>query len=265
MVGEERATQLLGGVMTSRMQLQVEGGAATRALVQRLALANLEKMRVPQWRLVDTIDAAPLYEALDRRFPRSNEEGESSRDFSDYARTQATAYYFLATVKSGRQSEAERALDDLSRDDNAYIPRDAFAALERAGLGESVYKFLDAQLAKRPQLRAWDVYIEQAAKTGHSADALALIERLMARRDLPEYVVVDLRTRRIAALLAADRVDPAVKEFRVLLAGAACAWAAGSGGTSRCRAPGCQVGPIARPQGSRRPWLRLRVGREPPR
>jgi tetratricopeptide (TPR) repeat protein len=217
MVGEARATELLQDVALSPTMLSIEGGAATRGLVRRLVIADVARMRVPQWSLVDSVDAAPLYQAIQQRFPRPEEQSGESGMF-DWQRRVATLYHFLAMVKDGKQAEAEEALSDLAGNNDIYVPREAVDALQRASLNEPLFRFLHVQLERRPELRAWAVYIEQAAYTGHSADALALVDKLLARKDLPDFVRADLRARRIAALLAADKVDAAVAGYRELLA-----------------------------------------------
>ncbi len=216
MVGEARAAKLLEDVIASPRQLYVHGGGATQALLRRLALAKLDSMRIPQWGLAQSIDGAALYEALEARFQTADPPGRISGD--DYAKQRATAYYFLAMVKAGRHAQAEKALREMSQKDDVSIPREAVTALQRAGLNEPLYRFLEDLLANQPAIKAWDVYIEQAAYTGHSADALALVERVLERADLSAPLAADLRIRRIAALLAADRVDAAAETWRVVLA-----------------------------------------------
>ncbi|MBC8025620.1 MAG: tetratricopeptide repeat protein, partial [Steroidobacteraceae bacterium] len=218
-VGPERARALLAGVASSPAPLTVEGGRETRELVREIAMSGIEKMKVPQWSLALDIDAAPLFELISKKFPRdakSSDEDDYSRTMADYSYQPAAFYHFLAMVKDGRQADAERTLSALGESDEVYATREATDALRRAGLSEALFRFLDAQLARRPALHAWSIYIEQAAFTGHSADALALIERLLARKDLPKAVLADLGLRRITALLAAGKIDAAATAYRAL-------------------------------------------------
>jgi hypothetical protein len=109
-----------------------------RASWRRLALENIGNMRVPQWQLADSVDSAALYEAIEKRFDpasaNSAHADESARQPDrDYRSSEATAWYFLASVIAGKQSDAERALVKLSRGSSLYIPRDV-QALRRAGL-----------------------------------------------------------------------------------------------------------------------------------
>ncbi len=222
LVGAERASAIITRAIASNASLHIEGGDATRKLAGELALKNIETMRKPQWALAESVDGWRLYEAIEARFnptakmPVDEEEGSSELD--DYQKAQATAWYFMSAVIDGRQATAERALAALGNDSQVYLPRDAVDALRRAGKGEALYRFLDAQLRNKPQLRAWQLYVEQAAMDGHSTEALALIDATLARKDLPEFLVADLRVRRVSALLAADKVKEASAAYRTLLA-----------------------------------------------
>lgn len=75
-VGEQQAEPLLLAAVTSPSQITSVEGEATRALARRLALEHADELAVAQWALVDSIDAVPLYEALERRFSNgSNSSG----------------------------------------------------------------------------------------------------------------------------------------------------------------------------------------------
>jgi len=215
-VGETRAAELLSKAVTGPSRLNFEGGEATRALARRLALENINRMQVPQWALAQGMQGAALFEAIDRRFKSTAfAANEWNRE---WARREALTYYFLASVRDGRQAQAEAALVKLDDEGSIEIPRDAVDALQRANLNEPLFRFLDAQLSRRPEIAAWDLYIAQAAFTGHSADALALIQRQFARKNLTDADRIDFQIRYADALLAADKVAEATAEFRELLA-----------------------------------------------
>ena len=209
MVGEQRAAALLTEAMASPGFLRIEGGTVTRALARRIALANLERMKRPQWDLAADIDGAPLYEALVAKFSAASPQSSD---------TDAAIYYFLRMVSDGRQADAKEALQTVIGREELSIPRAAVDALTAAQLNEPLFRFLHAQLARRPALRAWDVYLEQAAFTGHSREALRLIDGVLARKDLDAGLLADMRERRTAALLAADDVDAAAAELLVRFA-----------------------------------------------
>jgi tetratricopeptide (TPR) repeat protein len=223
LVGEQRAASLLTQAMATDSMLNIQSGDATRTLARRIALEKVDRMRVAQWRLADSVDSARLYEAIEKRFDPVSATavtgaGDNPSPERDFRSAEATAWYFLASVIAGKQADAERALVKLSRGSSIYIPRDAVQALRLAGQDEALFRFLHAQLERRPELGAWDLYIEQAAYTGHSAESLALIEKILARKPLPEFLSANLHVRRVSALLAADKIDAAADALRALLA-----------------------------------------------
>jgi tetratricopeptide (TPR) repeat protein len=211
LVGETKARTILEQAVKSATSIHIQGDPATRALARQVALENIEHLRVPQWNLAADFDGARLYEALMNRF-------KSKADIEDEHFASATHYYFLRMVSDGRQAEAERALKILNDQGELSIPHAIVEALERANLREELYRFLHAQLDRRPELRAWDLYVEQAAYTGHALAAIALIEKQLARKDLAAELRRDLGYRHAAAFLAVDDVARAEKEYLALFA-----------------------------------------------
>jgi tetratricopeptide (TPR) repeat protein len=208
LAGPRRAEELLSRAMSSSRTLSVSAGDSMRALARRVALANVPRMARPQWGLADSVDAAALYEALDKRFPRRADDQHQSMD--EWRWRNATTYYFLAMVQRGRHADAERALGVLhGRNEYVSIPREAVDALQRARLNEPLYRFLDGLLTRRPDAPAWNLYFEQAALTGHSELALARIDQILGRKDLSPSLRAELQSRRFVSLLAADRLDQA--------------------------------------------------------
>jgi tetratricopeptide (TPR) repeat protein len=215
MVGEARAAELLRKAVASPARLQLRGGDDTRKLARRVALQESAHLRLPQWSFVDSLDAAALYEEFQQRF------GSDSAPAGGYDpfRNDADIYYLLSTIVSEQQAKAEKALISITRSGVLHLPRSAVEALQRAEQNEALYKFLHGMLATRPDLLAWDVYIEQASYTGHSEQALALIRELLARKDLNAHVRGELLRRESEALLAANRIDAAVTQMRRQIAG----------------------------------------------
>lgn len=221
LVGEARAAAILRMALAKPVRLHVAEGDRTRSLARRIALEMVKDLPVPQWGLVDSMEGAELYEALARRF-----EGVAAKVANLAApgqnyeprKADADAYYFLHLVVRGRHADAENALRTVAGRNALALPRNASDALQRAGYNEALYAFLHTLLGRHPEVRAWNVYTRQAAYTGHSAQALALVEAQLLRKDLPDSVLADLRVHRINALLAADRIEPALTALRELLA-----------------------------------------------
>lgn len=221
MIGVERATELLRKAVTSPMRLHVVSGDQTRRLARRMALENASDMRLPQWGLVDSIDAAELYETLQQRFGnRKADEGMGSaaaddpfESFDSY-RHDADVYYLLSTIVAKQQAKAESALIAVSRKDSLRLPKGAVDALRQANQSDALVAFLHGMLDKRPDLQAWDVYIEQSSYVGQSAQALALIRKVRERKGLSAHLRKELQRREAEALLAGNRVDEAIAEMR---------------------------------------------------
>jgi tetratricopeptide (TPR) repeat protein len=216
LVGEAKAATILRDALVQPAKLRVAEGDRTRALARRIALEEIERLKVPQWGLVDTMEAADLYEALARRFAGGASLSAPDRGF-DSGKSEADTYYFLHLVVHKRHADAEKALQTLTGQNALYLPRGAIDALQRAGYNAALYAFLHDLLGRRPAVRAWEVYTRQAAYTGHAAEPLALVETQLKRKDLPDNVLAELRFHRVGALLAADRVEPAVADLRQLL------------------------------------------------
>lgn len=217
LVGEAKAAVILREALAKPAKLRVPEGAQTRVLARRIALEQVANLAAPQWPLVDTLDAGPLYEALDKRFKPGAPGGPTSSGY-DYRKTEADRYYFLYLVVKGRNAEAEKAMERLSGRNALYLPKQEIEALRRGGYHEALHGFLHALLERRPEMNAWEVYTREAASLGKSAQALALVEKQLKRKDLALDLLVELRFRRVNALLAADKLEPAIAELRELLA-----------------------------------------------
>jgi tetratricopeptide (TPR) repeat protein len=213
LLGEAKAAAILKEAVIQPVWLRVPEGDQTRTLARRFALEQVATLGVPQWGLVDGMEGAQLYEALQRRYA-----GKGPEPRYGSPKSEADVYYFLYLVVQGRNADAEKALFTIAGESALYMPKRAIDALQRAGYNEALYSFLHSLLARRPEVRAWEVYTRQAAYTGHSAEVLALVESLLSRKDLPEQVLAELRLHRVNALLAADRIEPAVAALRELLA-----------------------------------------------
>jgi len=216
LVGEAKAKEILRGALARPAGFHVPEGQATRVLARRTALEMVDKLAAAQWGLVDSVEAAPLYEALDKRFPGGEKQAQANRRRSEDRRGTADTYYFLYLVINGRNAEAEKQLARLGS--GLTVPKRTVEALGRGGQHEALYQFLHDLLGRRPEMRVWEVYLREAALTGHSAEALALVDGLLERKDLGAELLADLKFRRANALLAADQVDAGIAELRGLLA-----------------------------------------------
>lgn len=220
LVGEADAAAILTKALSQPVTLHVESGDATRSLARRVALEHISALKLPQWGLADSVDAAPLYEALVGRFGAkaiTPTADDASGPSSDFARQRADTYYLLFLIVNDRQSEAQKLLESMGAGQVLAIPRPAIKALEKAGRNDALYAFLGSVLSHHPDVRAWDVYIEQAAYTGHSKDALNTLDAVLKQPGLPPYLRADLQRRRADALLALGDTEHGLRALEALL------------------------------------------------
>lgn len=222
LLGPAQAEKLLTDLLKKPVSFQIAQGEATRVMARKLALDHIDSLGKAQWALVDAVGTSALYEAMRKRFdPVADSKKDAAEEADgeiDYLRQYADVYYFLDLVIAGRRDEAERAmLRVTSNGGSLNISKQAMSDLIRAGQSEAVYRYLAQLLERRPDMAAWDVYLEQAGYLGHAQEALALLDRLLKRRDLSGFVRADLAAKRLDALLGADQVDKAAAGFKELL------------------------------------------------
>ena len=134
-----------------------------------------------------------------------------------WARRQAATYYFLSLVLHDRSDQAQLVLASLTGAGALDLPKPAVAALEKAGRSQELFAFLKSLLVAHPEVPAWEVFIEEGAFTGHSADALATLNAVLARPGLPVYLRSELAKRHADALLATDDSTHALAELAALI------------------------------------------------
>src|SRR6185369_2751285 len=68
-VGPEKAEAFLKKALgTANVTLQFSQPNETSRLAQKLALADINRLKSPQWGLINSLDAVELYEAMDKKF-----------------------------------------------------------------------------------------------------------------------------------------------------------------------------------------------------
>lgn len=206
LLGEKEAAPLLGeAILLPNVRLAING-AETKRLAAKLALDQVPNLKSPHWELACSLDAAPLYEALEKRFP----DAATRPDAGDFVN--AGRYFFLHLVVNGQTDRAVEMAGSLNADaTSSWMPLDA---LESAGYTRQVYDFLHGLLAKHPELPFWDDYITLAAKTGETGQMLDLIRSVANSPKLSESERSYAHRSFYLALLAADQIDEGVAELR---------------------------------------------------
>jgi tetratricopeptide (TPR) repeat protein len=221
LVGIKEAERLLAVALTVQTPLSIESGDATRQMARRLALQKMGTLKTPQWRLIDSVDAAPLYEAMRTRFPDTAATRESEQPDEDepgYSpRATTDAYYLLALIVAGRNEDARALVKAAFSRRQLELPQSALHALQNSGQNEALYSFLQGELTHNPNFRAWAIYIQQAAFVGRSREAVKVLENALARPNLPGYLRKILQRERAEALLAVDDTGAALKAYDEIL------------------------------------------------
>jgi tetratricopeptide (TPR) repeat protein len=226
LLGPQKAESLLRRVLvTSSATVEIPVGDVTRRLAQRLALELAARVKVPQWKLAESLDATELYVALQKRFvktakarPMADMAHAVTRQHSDNGEKTARTYYLLGLIVKGRTQQAtEVARSFGTEQEESYLLREALTALDRSGHTRALSDFLHAQLTQNPNLPFWDIYIESAPRTGQTGPMLALVRAAAARKDLSKARRASLQTHLYQALLSADQIDAAVTLMRQIL------------------------------------------------
>lgn len=228
LLGPDMAERILRkALLIPSVRFDTSAGEATKAMARRLALAMIDKLPVPRWDLAQSMDAASLYEALDRKFEhtkadarlspaaRAAMEVSSNRDPGE--RDAAQAYYLMALIVGGRNDDALRLAGTFNNENASYTITQAVDALERSGRSRLLYDFLHGALSRNPKLKLWEAFLSAAASTGHSMEMVALVRSCAERTDLPASMHSELKSHLYRALLAADKLDDAVAVLRSLM------------------------------------------------
>lgn len=229
-LGEAEATPLVRRALLSKARSFRVEGKATRALARKLALEEVNNLKVPRWDLVDSPDAVELYEALDRKFTKAKPDApagkakklaELEEDEGDFGNDQSEAktHYLIGLIARGRTADAAKFARELGAEGEAHISV-SDEALARAGFVRELDSFFHALLGENPSLPFWPTYFEAAARAGRTERMLTLARAAAAKPDVDAAQRGSIRANLYRALLAADEVDEGVKELRALVAAA---------------------------------------------
>jgi len=233
LVGTNQAEAFLRRVLVEEsVTLTVESGTATHRLAQKLALELVDKLKSPQWQLVNSLDAVELYEALQKRFAKAPAKaprpaGDAllpgidlpEHDPAEMHKQQATLYYLLGLIARDRTADAVSVAQKLSggRRGGVYLPPDALKAMETAGYIRNVDDFLFELLTRSPDSPFWPHYVQIAAKAGRTDRMLTLARATATSDQVSRNKRATIHQYLFRALLAADQVDDGVKEIQRLI------------------------------------------------
>ena len=179
------------------------------------------------------MDAAPLFEAFEKKFSKPDVDTnqspaastldalmnlkKASRNMQNYSYTQARVYYLLSLISQNRTKEATELARKIGGGNSFYMPETAFQEMEHAGYSKPLHDFLFELLSQNPDLPYWRDYIPLAAQVGATEKMLELARKSVARTDLSEQQRSLIKGYLYAALLAADHVDEGIAEIRQIL------------------------------------------------
>jgi tetratricopeptide (TPR) repeat protein len=237
-VGAEKAVVFLRKALTqSDAQLMFGAPNETSVLAQKLALELIDQLKVPQWGLVNSLDAVDLYEAMNKRFGKETNESVSmpsvpaygvvtaDGDIPDPMRSSlkptANIYYMLGLIAKDRSKDAVVLAKKIGGQRMDFGLDNAFKAMEHAGYTAALDNFFFALLTENPALAFWNQYVPIAAKTGQTERMLTLARAAAASPDVSESRKAFIHEVLFKALLASDNVDEGVQEMRRLMASTA--------------------------------------------
>lgn len=210
MAGEEAAVPLLVQVLRMAPEHTYIQGEGTRALAARLALGNVDSLPRPLWSLVRSTEDLALFDAMAAKFPDSSGTEE---------RRAAEAVRLLGLIVTGKTEEAVSLALEPGRfqADYGLVLGHAFAEMQRKGHGQGVHDFLSDLLKQHPAAPFWPDFIDLSAQLGRSGAALTLLSGVLDKSELPAEQRRVLEGYRVAALLAADELEPAIALMRHLV------------------------------------------------
>lgn len=257
LVGADEAEPVIRRALRLPLAMvRVPLGNDTLHLTRQLALEMIDELKYPQWTLVSSLDAIPLYEALRTRFEGEPVKAEPSHDtldtshiisidsdfdgdvdISDYVpaglghdiiltanlereRRRAELFYIFSLIAEDRTAEAANAATILGekQPESGSLPQAALRQLERAGYLQEVYEFIRAMLQTNPDLHYWTDLVALGAKANRPDETRDFILKTIGQEDLSESTRQRLLVVAYQAQLAADEVDDAVVRMRELLA-----------------------------------------------
>jgi tetratricopeptide (TPR) repeat protein len=230
LVGPEKAEAFLRrALVKSKGQLEIDAATATDKLAQKLALELVKDLKTPQWSLVNSLDAADLYEAMEKRFAPTDTNAVPvampglpvmqlpAQTPNDYEKQTARIYYLLGLVAHGRTADAVQVAKQFEKENNAYFPDEVIREMERGGFISQLNGFFHDLLQQNPELPFWEEYVQLAAHADQTAEMVNLVKATLAKPELSKSQRLQLRQLLYAALLANDEVEAGVAELRRLI------------------------------------------------
>ena len=213
LAGAEAAEKWLRkALVTENVFLNIPAGTKTSVMAKKLALELIDKLKVRQWTLINDLDSIALYEALVNQF-----QGDvTAEGYLGWQKKKALIYYFLSLIAQGQSDKAIQTIRSVGFDSEITISNKTYFELEKAGYSLQVWEFLDKTLKQYPSFPLWDAYLTISAHTGHSKEAVQVLESLL-NKNASSPVKQKIKKNYLSALLGIGEIDKAIRLFEELI------------------------------------------------
>lgn len=213
--GKENARRLLTQmIVSSPIEMSIAKGASQR-LAKEVALANVGKMKVPYWSLVDSPDDMALYQAMARRFAST----KGKPQMGDYRRQVALSWYLVGLIKRHRESEAYLLLSQ-EKDPSSLISTITYSLMQITNGKDFIKKMqglLMQALTKNPNLPLWYQLVNLSQNAGFEKTTASFLKKSLDRKDLTATTRSLLKNQYVDLLFSTGQVDEATRVIRTEL------------------------------------------------
>lgn len=217
MAGDQRASELLRKtLMLEGVSLYFEDSEKTKALARTVASDMLGEIRHPHWQLCDSLDCIEMYEA----FAKLSVAAEQN----DYEAYTAGTWYVSALIIAGRGDDVVTFIEQqvAAGEQNSgmslvdSLESQLINLLQEPRHSDAVYQFLVDALQRSPGLPLWKTFAAVAARKGKIDQMLEIVESQLESEGLTSSARQRMQKIRGDTLLAADRPEDAVEQYRSL-------------------------------------------------
>jgi len=229
LVGKKRASRLIARLLLIKgIELNAPSDTDTARLIREVALDHVEELPGAQWSLVNSLDAVELYEGLEKRFGKDDQEKPATlstkmRQFGVYdgsnrdgnARKTATVYYILGLVARGETDKAMTIAGTLNiRPDRLHTGYGAWEKAQGRISPSVLFTFLDHLLSQHPEIPWWNFYMTLGLQTEKSDIVIGHLRTALQGKDLEPGIASLARETLYKGLLAVGNVDEAIALLR---------------------------------------------------
>lgn len=190
--------------------------APTHRLAVKVALQNLPQLPKPPWYLIQGTEDLPLYEALAKKYPDTDDDSFSVKQ-------QVDKLYFHQFVDSGKPVEAVAFLDD-PRQNQAIASGHSLDEDLPLAKSSLLFDIFSQSLRKNPNSSLWQRASRLSSELGQSeAFGRSVLDALKDPRLTSASIRTQLEDLHLTALLETGRTDEAIPYLVDLMARATAA------------------------------------------